>query len=165
MLLDVSYFTKGARRIQNASFNDRMKADSGAVNSVIDSYIENYQHRFLSAVVGEKEAGYIEDYLEIADSEGSESKYKEICDRLREPFADYVMFYILRDSNIQKTVTGSVKLKSANTSVSTIRAQVNVWNDMVGKNLDFIRWAREGRCPIDLVTETQMLNKINQFNI
>ena len=165
MLIDVSYFTKGARRIQNASANDRMKADSGATNSVIESYIECYQHRFLSAVVGEKEAGYIEDYLGMADSEEGESKYREVCERLKEPFADYVMFYILRDSNIQKTVTGSVKLKSANTSVSTIRAQVNVWNDMVGRNLDFIRWAREGNCPIDLVTETQMLNRINQFNI
>ncbi len=165
MLIDVSYFTKGARRIQNASVNDRMKADSGAVISAIESYIRDYQHRFLSAVVGEKEAGYIEDYLDLADSEEGDSKYKAVCDRLKEPFADFVMFYILRDSNIQKTVTGSVKLKNANTSVSVIRAQVNVWNDMVDKNLDFIRWARKGKCPIDLVTETQMLNKINQFNI
>lgn len=169
MLIDVSYFVSGPRHIQNASTSKTAGADSLAVNGHIEAYIKELQPVFLEAMLGEKEAGYAMDYLDMADDEENEgtepSKYEIVCDKLKEPFADYVLFNILRDASSQATITGNVRLKCANEYVSPIKAQVIAWNRMVDANVKFILWAREGNCPIALETQTNMLNRINQFNL
>ena len=169
MLIDVSYFVSGPRHIQNASTSKTAGADSLAVNGHIEAYIKELQPVFLEAMLGEKEAGYAMDYLDMADDEDNEdtepSKYEIVCDKLKEPFADYVLFNILRDASSQATITGNVRLKCANEYVSPIKAQVIAWNRMVDANVKFILWAREGNCPIPLETQTNMLNRINQFNL
>lgn len=169
MLIDVSYFVSGPRHIQNASTSKTAGADSLAVNGHIEAYIKELQPVFLEAMLGEKEAGYAMDYLDMADDEENEgtepSKYEIVCDKLKEPFADYVLFNILRDASSQATITGNVRLKCANEYVSPIKAQVIAWNRMVNANVKFILWAREGNCPIALETQTNMLNRINQFNL
>lgn len=169
MLIDVSYFVSGPRHIQNASTSKTAGADSLAVNGHIEAYIKELQPAFLEAMLGEKEAGYAMDYLDMADDEENEgtepSKYEIVCDKLKEPFADYVLFNILRDASSQATITGNVRLKCANEYVSPIKAQVIAWNRMVNANVKFILWAREGNCPIALETQTNMLNRINQFNL
>lgn len=169
MLIDVSYFMSGSRHIQNASISKTAGADSLAVSGHIEAYIKELQPVFLEAMLGEKEADYAMDYLELSDDEGNEgadsSKYEIVCNKLKEPFADYVLFHILRDASSEATITGNVRLKCANEYISPVRAQVVVWNRMVSENVKFIQWAREGNCPIDLVTQTNMLIKINQFNL
>lgn len=169
MLIDVSYFMSGSRHIQNASISKTAGADSLAVNGHIEAYIKELQPVFLEAMLGEKEADYAMDYLELSDDEGNEeadsSKYEIVCNKLKEPFADYVLFHILRDASSEATITGNVRLKCANEYISPVRAQVVAWNRMVSENVKFIQWAREGNCPIDLVTQTNMLIKINQFNL
>lgn len=169
MLIDVSYFMSGSRHIQNASISKTAGADSLAVNGYIEAYIKELQPVFLEAMLGEKEADYAMDYLELSDDEGNEeadsSKYEIVCNKLKEPFADYVLFHILRDASSEATITGNVRLKCANEYISPVRAQVVAWNRMVSENVKFIQWAREGNCPIDLVTQTNMLIKINQFNL
>lgn len=169
MLIDVSYFVSGPRHIQNASTSKTAGADSLAVNGHIEAYIKELQPVFLEAMLGEKEAGYAIDYLDMADDEDNEdtepSKYGIVCDKLKEAFADYVLFNILRDASSQATITGNVRLKCANEYVSPIKAQVIAWNRMVDANVKFILWAREGNCPIPLETQTNMLNRINQFNL
>ena len=169
MLIDVSYFVSGPRHIQNASTSKTAGADSLAVTGHIEAYIKELQPVFLEAMLGEKEAGYAMDYLDMSDDEENEntepSKYEIVCDKLKEPFADYVLFNILRDASSQATITGNVRLKCANEYVSPIKAQVIAWNRMVDANVKFILWAREGNCPIPLETQTNMLNRINQFNL
>lgn len=169
MLIDVSYFVSGPRHIQNASTSKTAGADSLAVTGHIEAYIKELQPVFLEAMLGEKEAGYAMDYLDMSDDEENEdtepSKYEIVCDKLKEPFADYVLFNILRDASSQATITGNVRLKCANEYVSPIKAQVIAWNRMVDANVKFILWAREGNCPIALETQTNMLNRINQFNL
>lgn len=169
MLIDVSYFVSGPRHIQNASTSKTAGADSLAVTGHIEAYIKELQPVFLEAMLGEKEAGYAMDYLDMSDDEENEdtepSKYEIVCDKLKEPFADYVLFNILRDASSQATITGNVRLKCANEYISPIKAQVIAWNRMVDANVKFILWAREGNCPIPLETQTNMLNRINQFNL
>lgn len=169
MLIDVSYFVSGPRHIQNASTSKTAGADSLAVTGHIEAYIKELQPVFLEAMLGEKEAGYAMDYLDMSDDEENEgtesSKYEIVCDKLKEPFADYVLFNILRDASSLATITGNVRLKCANEYVSPIKAQVIAWNRMVDANVKFILWAREGNCPIPLETQTNMLNRINQFNL
>lgn len=169
MLIDVSYFVSGPRHIQNASTSKTAGADSLAVTGHIEAYIKELQPVFLEAMLGEKEAGYAMDYLDMSDDEENEdtepSKYEIVCDKLKEAFADYVLFNILRDASSQATITGNVRFKCANEYISPIKAQVIAWNRMVDANVKFILWAREGNCPIPLETQTNMLNRINQFNL
>ena len=168
MLIDVSYFVSGSRHIQNASISNTAGADSLAVKGVIESYIKELQPVFLDAMLGEKEASYAMDFLDMPvneDAGGEPSKYEAVCDKLKEPFADFVLFHILRDASSEATITGNVRLKCANEYISPVNAQVIAWNRMVSANVKFIQWARDGNCPIDLVTQTNMLIKINQFNL
>ncbi|MCR8919192.1 hypothetical protein [Bacteroides sp. ET225] len=168
MLIDVSYFVAGSRHIQNASISNTAGADSLAVKGVIESYIKELQPVFLDAMLGEKEASYAMDFLDMPvgeDAGGEPSKYEAVCDKLKEPFADFVLYHILRDASSEATITGNVRLKCANEYISPVNAQVVAWNRMVSANVKFIQWARDGNCPIDLVTQTNMLNKINRFNL
>lgn len=169
MLIDVSYFVSGPRHIQNASTSKTAGADNLAVVGHIEAYIKELQPVFLEGMLGEREAGYAMDYLDMsidkANEETEPSKYEIVCDKLKEPFADYVLFNILRDASSQATITGNVRLKCANEYISPIRAQVITWNRMVDANVKFILWAREGNCPIPLETQTNLLNKVNQFNL
>ena len=169
MLIDVSYFVAGPRHILNASTSKTAGADSLVVTGHIEEYIKKLQPVFLESMLGKNEAGYAMDYLDMSDDEGNEdtepSKYEIVCNKLKEPFADYVLFHILRDSSSEATITGNVRLKCANEYISPVNAQVIAWNRMVSANVKFIQWARDGNCPIDLVTQTNMLIKINQFNL
>lgn len=89
-----------------------------------------------------------------------------VAEKLCEPFADYVFFQILRENADQATITGLVRLKSANEHVSPLRRQVTVWNSMVEKNRRFAAWARSSACPVAGITVSeQMLTKINTLNI
>ena len=168
MLIDVSYFVAGSRHIQNASISNTAGADSLAVKGVIESYIKELQPIFLDAMLGEKEASYAMDFLDMPvgeDAGGEPSKYEAVCDKLKEPFADFVLYHILRDASSEATITGNVRLKCANEYISPVNAQVVAWNRLVSANVKFILWASDGNCPIDLVTQTNMLNKINRFNL
>jgi hypothetical protein len=108
------------------------------------------------------------DYLgEKSDESEVDVDMETLCSRLRESFADYVYYKILADGSEQATVTGLVRLKSANTQVgSPINRQVTVWNMMVERNRRFAEWASSGRCPyVGIKTSSKMLTKINNMNL
>lgn len=175
ILIDVSYFTSGPRHIENASTSQMPGQNSLAVNESINGYIEFYQREYLTDMLGEKNVQSIIDYLELLKQEEGKEKgedteekevsmFEQICLKLREPFADYVFFYILRNMNEQATITGLVRLKCANTYVAPIRRQVNIWNDMVKRHLSFARWA-SGSCPLAITIDKNLLTTINTFNL
>ena len=175
LLIDVSYFTSGPRQIANASTAKMPLQASQAVNDVIEGYIEAFQMDFLINIVGHRLAGYINDYLELlrqeshddpeVEEETEQSPYEVICEKIREPFADYVFFYILRDMNTQATTTGLVQLKCANDYVSPIQKQVSIWNGMVKKNKEFVRWASSKECERNVVINANLLTPVNTFNL
>lgn len=111
MLIDVSFFTSGPRHIQNASSAGMPSPESMAVNESIEGYIEAFQGEFLYSAVGKDLAVALVDYLRLVEDEetgnDSEGKSKDmslsgfgiVCRKLQEPFADYVFYHILRDSN------------------------------------------------------------------
>ena len=149
MLIDVSYFTSGPRHIENASVAEMPSPNSLAVNEVINGYIKAFQSEFLHTAVGFSQSGYA-----------------LLCEKLSEPFADYVFFHILRDMNTQATITGLVRLKCANEYISPIKRQVSVWNSMVKKNRLFVEWAMSDDCPfIGLKIQKNLLTPINTFNL
>ena len=127
MIIDSSYFTKGRRSIFNATSTGlkEMKPQSLAVNKVITDFIDQYSERFLYRVLGGELAE------ELLADDGGDEKMVNLFDALKEAWADYVMYHILRYSGQKLTIDGVVEIKSANTIISPAVYQANVWNDMV----------------------------------
>lgn len=180
MLIDVSYFISGPRQIENASVAEMPEPNSLAVNEAINGYITEFQPEFLRSAVGTDLSRAITDYLKIIEQEKeeaseeaevleekeAESGYGILCGKLREPFADYVFYHILRDANTQSTIKGLVRLKCANEYVAPIRRQVSIWNSMVKKNQLFVEWAMSDDCPFTGIRiEKNLLTPINIFNL
>ena len=176
MLINVSFFISGPRHIKNASVAQMPEQYSLSVNEAINGYIKAFQTEFLRDAVGLSFSNAITDYLELMEqqeeenSEESEDKtesgYGILCGKLRESFADYVFFHILRDMNTQATITGLVRLKCADEYAAPIARQVSTWNSMVKKNRAFVEWAMSDDCPFtDLKISKNLLTPINTFNL
>lgn len=181
MLIDVSYFTSGPRHIENASVAEMPSPQSLSVNEVINGYIKAFQPEFLRNVVGVSLSREITDYLELIERESEDilnevdilkekeepqSGYAVLCEKLSEPFADYVFYHILRDANTQSTITGLVRLKCANEYVAPFKKQVGTWNSMVEKNKQFVEWAMSDDCPFTgMKINRNLLIHINTFNL
>lgn len=166
MLIDCSYFTKGSRHIQNATIGTVPNPNAVEVNAAIGAYIRENQERFLVRMLGERFGSRMNEYLvrlEEDENPRHNAKFDEVLSHLRESFADYVLFYILRDSNTQSTITGLVRLKNSNEYIAPISRQVRVWNSMVDKNRAFARWCKANirRSYVD----EDMLTRINIFNL
>lgn len=175
MLIDATFFTKGLRQIENAVENPS-NPNQIAVAKRIDGYVESYQTEFLLAVLGPVWCPRVEAYLMCDHSvqtdeatEGVEPTEEErtiqsIIELLKEPFADYVFFQMLRDMNVQATITGLVQLKCANTYVSPLGLGVRVWNNMVDKLSQFCKSVKG--LGVDYVaTRKDMLTYINTLNL
>ena len=168
MLIDVSYFTEGPRHIQNASLGKLPNADAEAVNATIKAYIRRWQRYFLNRVLTVAYAGVVDSYLKLIDKDPGTDPMADadmVIEQLREPFANYVFYKILRDANTQSTVTGLVRLKCATEYVAPIRRQVSVWNDMVDMLRDFRVWASAEGYDSWLGKEDNLLTKINTLNL
>lgn len=164
MLIDCSYFTAGRRHIQNASLGRMPNPNAVEVNNAIEHYIESYQEGFLIRMLGSIIGQKVQDYL-TNDGNGDVC-IEDVCERLKESFADYVFYHIVRENNTQATITGLVRLKCANEYVSPIRRQVIVWNTMVERNRIFAEWCRSSDCAVSgIEVSSAMLTKINSLNL
>lgn len=168
MLIDCSYFTEGPRHILNATLGSMPNPNAIEVNRAIEAYIAELQEPFLAKMLGSTIGNKVNAYLVCMD-EGdtvTNAHYDAVCSHLKEAFADYVFFHILRDSNTQATITGLVRLKCANEYVAPIRRQVTVWNWMVERNRIFAQWCHTPENALNgIVTSEEMTTMINTFNL
>lgn len=169
MLIDSSYFTKGSRHILNATSGTPTTPNSIEVNSAIEAYIAENQEQYLIQVLGHVLGNRVNSYLvclEEDDVPKPNDHIDAVCKRLRESFADYVFFRMLRDMNTQGTITGLVRLESANDYAVPMRRQVNIWNSMVDKHRIFAAWCGSAECPLSGISiDSNMLTKINPLNL
>lgn len=169
MLIDCSYFTDGPRHIQNATLGKMQNVAAQETLAAINAYIRAFQRPFLKGVLGDTIAESIISYLanlEKDDNAVRTEALDKVIHHLREPFANYVFYKILRDSNSQATITGLVRLKCANDYVAPIRRQVSTWNNMVEMLADFTVWSRSSECPVPgITTDDNFLTKINVLNL
>ncbi len=169
MLIDCSYFTKGARHILNSSMGTIPDPNAIAVMASVEAYIAENQELFLMKMLGVSLSNKVHNYLICRDEDENTApqvNFDAVCDRLRESFADYVFFKYLRDINTQVTATGTVRLKNANTAVSPIQRQVSIWNSMVDKNRLFASWCISSECNLSGISVSEsMITKINSLNI
>ena len=174
MLIDVSYFTSGPRHIMNATASASPNQNQLSVNKAIMGYIAHYQMAFLCEMLGDALALLLNDYMAEKDAAEKDSLtfevnegYEMLMSKLRESFADYVFFYLLRDAATQATDRGLVIWKNENEVVSPISRQVSVWNEMVNRNIRFKAWAgAQSSTPYSLaVVSDNMVTRINPFNL
>lgn len=167
MLIDCTYFADGPRHILNAT-SGTVNPNATEVCSAIEAYIAKLQKPFLYGVLGKEVGKQALDYIKSLDAEDAERDVDldMVLEQLKEPFADYVFFKILRDSSSQATITGLVQLKSANTYVAPMKRQVLTWNEMVEAIADFTDWCDSDECPFpDIETSENFKRKINSFNL
>lgn len=167
MLIDCTYFADGPRHILNATSGTN-NPNALEVCSAIEAYIAKLQKPFLYGVLGKEVGKQALDYIKSLDAEDAERDVDldMVLEQLKEPFADYVFFKILRDSSSQATITGLVQLKSANTYVAPMKRQVSTWNEMVEAIADFTDWCDSDECPFpDIETSDNFKSKINTFNL
>lgn len=168
MLIDCSYFIEGPRHIRNATLGKMPNPNAEEVNAAIKAYIRTFQLPFLKEAVGSSVAEKVISYLDILEEneKAHDAALDMVVEQLREPFANYVFYKILRDGNSQATMTGLVRLKCANDYVAPIRRQVSTWNDMVDMIAGFSAWSKSSDCHISgIVTDSNMLTKINVLNL
>lgn len=190
MLIDCSFFTSGARHIQNASLGAVPNENALEVNESIKGYITAFQEEFLNLMLGYVLGPVVNEYARkfpfkrkgerrptsVGELDLDENVCCEehphwspsmdiLCNQLRESFADYVFFQILRYSNSQATATGLVRLKCANDYLPPINRQVLAWNTMVERNRRFHAWSRSRDCLFKIRISDNMLKRINIFNL
>lgn len=159
-LIDCSYFYNGPLQIMNAEPTSDLDNNAEAVQADIRGYIEHYQDEFLRSMLGAALAEAVENHLNTNDADPD---IEELCERLRRPFAHYIYFKMVGDVNQTMTVTGLVKLKSANDNQPPRQRMVSVWNDMVKLNKRFVEWAETSS--YEVFYQVSMVTPINQFNL
>ena len=164
-LIDCSYFYVGPLQIMNARPIDDLDNNAIAVQETITGYIERYQGEFLLKMVGKELSADVTAYLaERGEDENyTDEAMEELCEKLRPSFAHYVYFKLVGDVNQTMTITGLMKLKSANDNQVPRQRMVKVWNDMVELNKQFVAWAEES--DYDVFYYVEMVTPINQFNL
>ena len=164
-LIDCSYFYVGPLQIMNARPIDDLDNNAIAVQETITGYIERYQGEFLLKMVGKELSADVTAYLAERgnDENHTDEAMEELCEKLRPSFAHYVYFKIVGDVNQTMTITGLMKLKSANYNQVPRQRMVKVWNDMVELNKQFVAWAEES--DYDVFYYVEMVTPINQFNL
>lgn len=164
-LIDCSYFYVGPLQIMNARPIDDLDNNAIAVQETITGYIERYQGEFLLKMVGKELSADVTAYLAERgeDENHTDEAMEELCEKLRPSFAHYVYFKLVGDVNQTMTITGLMKLKSANDNQVPRQRMVKVWNDMVELNKQFVAWAEES--DYDVFYYVEMVTPINQFNL
>ena len=164
-LIDCSYFYVGPLQIMNARPIDDLDNNAIAVQQTITGYIERYQGEFLLKMVGKELSADVNAYLKERgkDENYTDEAMEELCEKLRPSFAHYVYFKLVGDVNQTMTITGLMKLKSANDNQAPRQRMVKVWNDMVELNKQFVAWAEES--DYDVFYYVDMVTPINQFNL
>lgn len=164
-LIDCSYFYVGPLQIMNARPIDDLDNNAIAVQETITGYIERYQGEFLLKMVGKELSADVTAYLaERGEDENyTDEAMETLCEKLRPSFAHYVYFKLVGDVNQTMTITGLMKLKSANDNQVPRQRMVKVWNDMVELNKQFVAWAEES--DYDVFYYVEMVTPINQFNL
>lgn len=181
-LIDCTYFTKGERLIQNAPISPDSCVDQNemAVRDSINGWIDSVQERFLADMLGVSMATILLAYLEEKENAGQSEESEEVeveefetdeeleflANGLKESLADFVMYHLLRGTQLHVQNTGAVVLKSVNDAYeNTARRQASVWNTMVKRNLRFLEDARERLSNYTICYVKTMVTTINAMNL
>ena len=153
------------------SSNHRSSGGVGASRPMTSDERLDYDRRRAEMVRDVLTGGAEEETPAEENSNGEQVVYEEPDERmeslislLREPFAEYVFFYMLRDMNALPTITGLVQLKCANSYVSPLEKGVQAWNRMV-EGLELFAREAKGLGVEGVTIDKNMLTYLNTFNL
>ena len=132
------------------------------------------QEEFLTSMLGACMAKILLAYLDAKEMASQQEGIEEpevddelefLADGLKESLADYVMYKMLRGTQLQMMNTGAVALKNANEHENTARRQASVWNTMVRRNLSFLDEARKRLSGYTISYVEDMVTTVNALNL
>ena len=169
-LIDCTYFTKGERIIQNAPATPTpIEQNQIAVKNTIDGFILSLQDEFLCGMVGYTVMKLLLAYAETGAMEEGDEDYDAelsyLLDAVKEPFADFVMYRILRATITHATTTGTVQLQSGNAFVNPELLMVQNWNNMVKRVRQFFGECDEHVRSYSVVVDENFMTPINGMNL
>lgn len=163
MMIDYTFFQDGLLMVDGAMALATPSPTNKAIAGRIESYINQYEPEYLSKLLGEK---LYNDFLSNEDSEQWEDFKKLIvkdngCFKTS-PIANYVYFFLVRDSQSKATVNG-VKSDGDENLVSAGAKLVSAWNNMVFENRKIYMWlCNEFH---NVPTEPELLETINSLGV
>lgn len=163
MIIDYTFFQDGLLMVDGAMALATPSPTNNAIVGRIESYIEQYEPEYLSKLLGEK---LYNDFLSNEDSEQWESFKKLIVkDNGRfktSPVANYVYFFLVRESQSMATING-VKKDGGENLVSAGSKMISAWNNMVFENRKIYMWL----CNTfrNVPTEPELLETINTLGV
>ena len=141
-----------------------------AVKDTIHGYVETEQPLFLRQMLGDSTAALLQAYLDAKDADEDDTEEKDddleyLADGLRESFADYVFYRMLRNVNTLVTTTGVVELKTANYYRTPADREASIWNRMVDRNVSFVARLKARGVEYAVYYSENMVTKINALNL
>lgn len=166
MLIDSYYFTYGARRINSLTLGERpLDPRQREIREFVDGCIDSYVPVYLSDTFGIENGMVLLRHIKNPDLHTDTSELDELCEKLKEPCADYVYCRILSDAQCEATIDGVIRHKLTDYHVSPLLKQVNVWNGMIEKHMAVKEWLEKNSGLKGLKIDSLMLKPINRFNL
>lgn len=163
MIIDYTYFT-GLLSVGISPDTGASSLTRDAEHDRLHSYIEVYENEYLMLILGEDMYHQFSDY--ITNRKESIEKWEKLYEALAEkysPIACYVFFKLISECNYSVTRSG-ISMSSDEDTVSPIRLQIRVWNDMVNFNKRIYNILKDKEYN-GVVFDMSMLEKINDMGI
>ena len=164
MLIDYTFFQDGLLMVEGAMALAAPSPTSNAIVSRIDWFIQRYEEEYLRKLLGER---LYNDFLSNGETSADWGEFKKLLvkdDSVAKvsPIANYVYFFMVRDSQSFATING-VKRDGDENLVSPRQKMVDAWNDMVYYNRKLYAWLCKTFKTVP--TEQELLETINVFNV
>ena len=160
-MIDYTFFQDGLLMVEGAMALAAPSPTNEAIKNRIEWYIKRYESEYLCKLLGEE---LYNNFLAHREEDAWKEFEGMVADDSAKisPIANYVYFFLVRDSHATATING-VKKDGDDNLVSPQRKMVRAWNDMVEHNRRIYSWLC--RTFHKAQTEQELLETINDFNV
>ena len=161
-MIDYTFFQDGLLMVDGAMALASPSPTNAAIKNRIDWYIQRYEPEYMCKLLGEE---LYKDFLDNGESD-KWVEFKELLVKSNDlaktsPIANYVYFFLVRDSQSAATING-VK-KDGDNLVNPQTKMVQAWNDMVYTTRRIYTWLCRNFHSVQ--TEQELLETINILNV
>ena len=161
-MIDYTFFQDGLLMVDGAMALASPSPTTTAIKNRIDWYIQRYEPEYMCKLLGEE---LYKDFLDNGESD-KWVEFKELLVKSNDlaktsPIANYVYFFLVRDSQSTATING-VK-KDGDNLVNPQTKMVQAWNDMVNTTRRIYTWLCRNFHNVQ--TEQELLETINILNV
>ena len=133
------------------------------VIAVIDEFIEKYEPKYLSRLLGATLADELADAISQPEPE---EQWKNLANMVKKPCANYIYYWFQRDSVSATSGSGESETETENAKrVSPIGKMIRAWNEMVDDSISVTEWAGRYFPNMNPDYRSDIFKRINQFGI